>query len=73
MAEHSTRFHGPETQEAFLADRTKFFGGFINATVGTSIFVVLLLIGMGVFLLYSARVSPTAAGQRRRGVRFAPE
>ncbi|MEI7713745.1 MAG: hypothetical protein WCI94_20095 [Rhodospirillales bacterium] len=51
MAEHSTRFHGPETQEAFLADRLKFFGGFINASVGTSIFLVLLLIGMGVFLL----------------------
>ena len=51
MAEQSTRFHGPETQEAFLADRLKFWGGFTNATTGTTIFVILLLIAMGVFLL----------------------
>ncbi len=51
MAEQSTRFHGPETQEAFLADRMKFWGGFTSATVGTVIFLVLLLVGMAVFLL----------------------
>ncbi len=51
MAEQSTRFHGPETEEAFLADRMKFWGGFINASVGTAVFVILLLIGMAVFLL----------------------
>jgi hypothetical protein len=51
MAEHSTRFHGPETQEAFLADRMKFWGGFTSATAGTVIFVILLLVAMGVFLL----------------------
>jgi hypothetical protein len=51
MAEHSTRFHGPETQEAFLADRTKFFSGFINASAGSGVFVILLLIAMAVFLL----------------------
>ncbi len=52
MAEHtSTRFRGPETQEAFLADRMGFWNGFINATTGTVIFLILLLIGMGVFLL----------------------
>ncbi len=52
MAEHtSTRFRGPETQEAFLADRLSFWAGFTNATVGTIIFLVLLLIAMGVFLL----------------------
>ncbi len=51
MAEQSTRFHGPETQEAFLADRMKFWGGFTNATVGTVIFLILLLAAMGFFLL----------------------
>jgi hypothetical protein len=51
MAEQSTRFHGPETQEAFLADRMKFWGGFTSATVGTVIFLILLLGGMGLFLL----------------------
>lgn len=51
MAEQSTRFHGPETQEAFLADRMKFWGGFTSATAGTAGFVVLLLIAMGIFLL----------------------
>lgn len=51
MAEHSTRFHGPETQEAFLADRMKFWSGFTSATTGTVIFVVLLLVGMVVFLV----------------------
>lgn len=51
MAEQSTRFHGPETQEAFLADRMKFWGGFTSATTGTVIFLILLLVGMGVFLL----------------------
>jgi len=51
MAEQSTRFHGPETQEAFLADRMKFWGGFTNATVGTVIFLILLLSAMGFFLL----------------------
>ena len=51
MAEQSTRFHGPETQEAFLADRQRFWGGFLNAATGTMIAVILLLIAMGVFLL----------------------
>lgn len=51
MAEQSTRFHGPETQEAFLADRMKFWGGFTSTAVGTTIFLILLLVAMGVFLL----------------------
>ena len=38
MAEHSTVFTGPETQEAFLADRERFA-------------VIVLLVGMAVFLL----------------------
>ncbi len=51
MAEQSTRFHGPETQEAFLADRMKFWGGFTGATLWTVIFLTLLLSAMGLFLL----------------------
>jgi len=51
MAEQSTRFHGPETQDAFLADRQRFWGGFTSAAVGTTVFLILLLIAMGVFLL----------------------
>lgn len=51
MADHSTVFHGPETQEAFLADREHFLHGFTRFTFGTVIFLVLLLVGMAIFLL----------------------
>jgi len=51
MAEHSSVFTGPETQEAFLADREQFLHGFARFTFGTVVFLVLLLIGMAVFLL----------------------
>jgi hypothetical protein len=51
MAEHSTTFHGPETPDAFLADRQRFWSGFTNFTLGGIIFMVLLLIAMAVFLL----------------------
>jgi hypothetical protein len=51
MAEHSSVFTGPETQEAFLADRERFLHGFTRFTFGMVILVVLLLVGMAVFLL----------------------
>lgn len=51
MVQHSSVFIGPETQEAFLADRERFLHGFTRFTLGVVIFVVLLLIGMAVFLL----------------------
>jgi hypothetical protein len=51
MAEHSTIFSGPETEEALLADRQRVWGAFTSATTGGIIFMVLLLIAMGVFLL----------------------
>jgi len=51
MAEHSSVFTGPETQEAFLADREKFLHGFTRFTLGVVIFLVLLLVGMAVLLL----------------------
>jgi hypothetical protein len=50
MAEHSTSFQGPETPEAFVADRQRFWSGFTHATLGSVIFMVLLLIAMAVFL-----------------------
>jgi hypothetical protein len=51
MAEHSTVFTGPDTQEAFLADREKFLHGFTRFTLGVVIAVVVVLILMGVFLV----------------------
>ena len=51
MAEHSSVYTGPETQEAFLADREKFLHGFTRFTLGVVIFLVLLLVGMAVFLV----------------------
>jgi len=51
MADHSSSsFSGPETPEAFLADRQRFWQGFTSATLGAIIFMVLLLVGMGIFL-----------------------
>jgi hypothetical protein len=40
-----------ETPEAFLADRQSFWEGFTKFTLGTVIFIVLLLVGMAIFLL----------------------
>jgi hypothetical protein len=51
MADHSSVFTGPDTQEAFLADRERFLHGFTRFTLWVVIFVVLLLVGMAVFLL----------------------
>jgi hypothetical protein len=51
MVEHSTVFTGPDTQEAFLADREKFLHGFTRFTFGTVIALIVLLILMAVFLL----------------------
>ena len=51
MAEHNAVFTGPDTQEAFLADRERFLHGFTRFTLGVVIFLVLLLVGMAVFLL----------------------
>lgn len=50
MVEESSRFTGPETLDAFLADRQRTWNGFTNATVGGIVFMVLLLIAMAVFL-----------------------
>jgi len=50
MAHQPTVFRGPDTEEAFFADKLRFWGGVGKSIVGTVIFMVLLLIGMAVFL-----------------------
>ena len=50
MATPTTRYSGPTTTEALLADRQKFWGGFTSATTGAVIFMVILLALMGLFL-----------------------
>lgn len=52
MAEHqSLVFRGPETTEAFFADRQRFWTSWTHFAQGSLVFIVLLLIGMAVFLL----------------------
>jgi hypothetical protein len=54
MSDHSHTAHPSmrtETPEAFLADRQRFWNGFTQFTLGSVIFVILLLVGMAVFLL----------------------
>ncbi len=50
MAHQPTVFRGPDSQEAFLADKLRFWDGVGKAIIGTVIFMALLLIGMAVFL-----------------------
>jgi hypothetical protein len=40
----------PVTEQAFLAERQKFFAGFGNATLGAVIFLAILMILMWIFL-----------------------
>ena len=56
MAEHSTlatqpAAHAPETPEAFLADRQRFWSGFTHFTLASLITVVVVLVLMAVFLV----------------------
>lgn len=41
----------PVTEDAFMADRQKFWNGFCSFTTGTVIALVLLLVAMLVFLV----------------------
>lgn len=50
MAEQNAIFTGPNTQEAFLADRQRAFKGFVTFTVTASVFLAILLSLMGIFL-----------------------
>ncbi len=54
MSDHSTTLHPAtpvETPEAFLADRQRFWSSFTHFTLGSVIFIVVLLILMAIFLL----------------------
>lgn len=43
--------NAPLTEDAFLADRQKFWGSFTGFTVGAVVVLVVLLLGMLVFLV----------------------
>lgn len=52
MAEHHpTVFRGPDTPEAFLADRQRFWESWTHFTQVSVIFLIVLLVGMALFLL----------------------
>jgi hypothetical protein len=52
MADHSAApYSGPESIEALTEDRMRMWSGFTSAVTASTIFLVLLLVGMAVFLL----------------------
>jgi hypothetical protein len=54
MSDHSHAAHPPmraETPEAFLADRQRFWSSFTHFTLGSVIFIIVLLVLMAIFLL----------------------
>lgn len=51
MAQRPTLFRGPETEEAFLADRQRFWFSFTKSVTWMVALVVLVLILMTVFLV----------------------
>ena len=51
MAETTTMTPAPVTEEAFLADRQKFFSEFTGLTFWAASAIVVLLILMAIFLL----------------------
>jgi hypothetical protein len=51
MAQRPTLFRGPETEDAFLADRQRFWFAFTRFTMWVVGAVVLVLILMTVFLV----------------------
>lgn len=54
MADHGTITHPVTTAtspDALFEDRQRFWGGFMNATLGMIIFMIVLLVCMAVFLL----------------------
>jgi hypothetical protein len=50
MATTEQTYTGPQTAEALFAERRKFWGGFMNATTGCVIGLLVLLALMGIFL-----------------------
>jgi hypothetical protein len=54
MSDHSTTTYPAtpvETPEAFLADRQRFWSSFTHFTLGSVIFIVVVLILMAIFLI----------------------
>jgi len=51
MAQSPTVSPAPVTEDAFLADRQKFWSAFTGFTLGSVIFIVVLLVLMAIFLL----------------------
>jgi hypothetical protein len=51
MAETTTAISGPISEDALLAERQRFWHGFMNATFGAVCAIVVLLILMAIFLL----------------------
>jgi hypothetical protein len=51
MAQTPRLFRGPETEEAFVADRQRFWFSFTKFTAWMVVLVVLVLILMTVFLV----------------------
>ncbi len=51
MAQRPTPFRGPETEEAFLADRQRFWFSFTKFVMWNVVAIVLVLILMTVFLV----------------------
>jgi hypothetical protein len=51
MAQLPVSATGPETEEAFLADRQRFWLGFTSFTFWAAAFIVILLILMAIFLV----------------------
>ena len=50
MAQHNTVFRGPETQEAFYAEKLQFWGNVNKGSVVVIVGTILLLVAMAVFL-----------------------
>jgi hypothetical protein len=54
MSDHSTTAYpatSVETPEAFLADRQRFWSSFTHFTLGSVIFIVIVLVLMAIFLI----------------------
>lgn len=51
MAQRPVTATGPETEDAFLADRQRFWMGFTSFVLGAVVAVIILLVLMTVFLV----------------------
>ncbi len=51
MSETTSAALAPVTEEALLAERQRFWGGFTTATFGAVVFVAIVLILLAIFLV----------------------